>query len=308
VFEPPQVHPLGMNVAPAQVTYSAENSNRAVDLLMSLLERCRDKPKPATSSGRRTCVAPSTSWSVTGSGRVAQPTCWRPQLSSSPMNVQQVNTVGGIFELVGVVLAFRDLLELHRYRGDLHRLVQRLARVRADVGRRFERLLGRPVARRTVAGAGVAGARAQAMAAGVALHPFQLDIRQPIEVQIAALGDAINQLRQEVHDEVVNRTAAIKAERQRSRQELEAEAKRLRDAIGNVDSELQRLEELATGDPRLRRDGILVLLAGIILTTWPTWWSQHALGWLTWPVFVVLVAYFIAWRLVWAILVALRDG
>jgi hypothetical protein len=51
------------------------------------------------------------------------------------MNVQQVNTVGGIFELVGVVLAFRDLLELHRYRGDLHRLAQRLARVRADVGR-----------------------------------------------------------------------------------------------------------------------------------------------------------------------------
>ena len=59
------------------------------------------------------------------------------------MNVQQVNTVGGIFELVGVVFAFRDLLELHRYRGDMHRLAQRFARVRADVGRRFERLHAR---------------------------------------------------------------------------------------------------------------------------------------------------------------------
>jgi hypothetical protein len=48
VFEPPQAHPLGMHVAPAQVTYSAENSTRGVDLLMSILERCRDKPKPAT--------------------------------------------------------------------------------------------------------------------------------------------------------------------------------------------------------------------------------------------------------------------
>ncbi len=39
-------HPLGMNVAPSQVAYSAENATRAVDLLLKILERCRDKPKP----------------------------------------------------------------------------------------------------------------------------------------------------------------------------------------------------------------------------------------------------------------------
>jgi hypothetical protein len=104
----------------------------------------------------------------------------------------------------------------------------------------------------------------------------------------------------------VNRTIAVKEERQRARQELAAETERLRNAIGDVEGELRRLEELATGNPRLRRDGILVLLAGIVLTTWPTWWSQHVLGWLTWPLFVALVEYFIAWWLVRAILVLLR--
>jgi hypothetical protein len=42
---PPELHPLGMNVAPSQVAYSAENATRAVDLLLGILERCRDKPK-----------------------------------------------------------------------------------------------------------------------------------------------------------------------------------------------------------------------------------------------------------------------
>jgi hypothetical protein len=46
LFEPPKLHPLGMNVSPAQVAYSAENGSRAVDLLLGVLERCRDKPKP----------------------------------------------------------------------------------------------------------------------------------------------------------------------------------------------------------------------------------------------------------------------
>jgi hypothetical protein len=45
LFEPPRLHPLGMNVSPTQVAYSAENVTRAVDLLLSILERCRDKPK-----------------------------------------------------------------------------------------------------------------------------------------------------------------------------------------------------------------------------------------------------------------------
>jgi hypothetical protein len=45
-FETPQLHPLGTNVAPSQITYSAGNTTQAVDLLLGILERCRDKPKP----------------------------------------------------------------------------------------------------------------------------------------------------------------------------------------------------------------------------------------------------------------------
>ncbi len=46
VDEPPKAHPVGMSVAVAQVTYSSENATRAVDLLVGILETCRDKPKP----------------------------------------------------------------------------------------------------------------------------------------------------------------------------------------------------------------------------------------------------------------------
>jgi hypothetical protein len=48
VFQPPQPHPFGINVAPTQATYTAENTARAVDLLLGILKRCRDKPKPLT--------------------------------------------------------------------------------------------------------------------------------------------------------------------------------------------------------------------------------------------------------------------
>jgi hypothetical protein len=44
--EPVQAHPLGMNVSVAQVTSSSENATRAVDLLLGIMERCRDRPKP----------------------------------------------------------------------------------------------------------------------------------------------------------------------------------------------------------------------------------------------------------------------
>lgn len=43
--EPLEPHPLRMKVAPSQADYSAENASRAVDLLLGILERCRDKPK-----------------------------------------------------------------------------------------------------------------------------------------------------------------------------------------------------------------------------------------------------------------------
>jgi hypothetical protein len=60
-FQAPQPHPLGTNTGPAQVTYSIENTTRAIDLLVGILERCRDKPK----SGAR-------SWSQAAQAIIAQ--------------------------------------------------------------------------------------------------------------------------------------------------------------------------------------------------------------------------------------------
>jgi hypothetical protein len=61
-FAPPEPHPLGINVAPSQVAYSAENSTRAVDLLLSILERCRDKPKPPARDWSQGMARPPRPW------------------------------------------------------------------------------------------------------------------------------------------------------------------------------------------------------------------------------------------------------
>jgi hypothetical protein len=71
---------------------------------------------------------------------------------------------------------------------------------------------------------------------------------------------------------------------------------------------LAGLDRLTTGDLRLRRDGIVLLLFGIVLTTWPEWWAEHALGWLSWPLVAGLVVAYVAWRLCKAILVEIGAG
>jgi len=45
-FESMRPHAAGTDVSVAQDTYSAENCTRAADLLVSILERCRDRAKP----------------------------------------------------------------------------------------------------------------------------------------------------------------------------------------------------------------------------------------------------------------------
>jgi hypothetical protein len=56
-FEPMRPHPAGSDVSVAEDTYSAENCTRAADLLVSILERCRDRPKP-----------PGNQWSMENAG------------------------------------------------------------------------------------------------------------------------------------------------------------------------------------------------------------------------------------------------
>jgi hypothetical protein len=68
LFEAPKLHPLGMNMAPAQADYSAENVKRAVGLLLDILEQCRDRPKP-----------PSRAWSRDMRGAIDQLVAGRGQ-------------------------------------------------------------------------------------------------------------------------------------------------------------------------------------------------------------------------------------
>jgi hypothetical protein len=89
---------------------------------------------------------------------------------------------------------------------------------------------------------------------------------------------------------------------------LERAGDRLHTALESTRDDLRRLERLTTGDVRLRRDGIVLLAFGIILTTWPDWWAEHVLWWLTWILTGMLAVAYVAWWLCRSILVAIRNG
>jgi len=94
---------------------------------------------------------------------------------------------------------------------------------------------------------------------------------------------------------------------QRGKAELAAEARRLDDAIGAVQEQVSKLDRATTGNLRLRLDGIVVLLFGIVFTTWPAG-SARWLGWLSWPRVGMLAVGYVAWRLCRMILVAIHVG
>jgi hypothetical protein len=68
------------------------------------------------------------------------------------------------------------------------------------------------------------------------------------------------------------------------------------------------VDNLATGDARLRLDGLVLLLIEITFTTWPEQIAQHVLSWLPWQWFALLFVSYLAWRLVASTTRALRSG
>jgi hypothetical protein len=70
---------------------------------------------------------------------------------------------------------------------------------------------------------------------------------------------------------------------------------------------VSKLDRATTGNLRLRLDGIVVLLFGIVFTTWPEYWTRW-LGWLSWPKVWLLAVGYVAWRLCRLILGAIRVG
>ena len=84
-----------------------------------------------------------------------------------------------------------------------------------------------------------------------------------------ALGELVSQLRERVLAEPQERERAIAAEREARQAELGGLADRLEQATVALRGEVGELRETTTGGTRLRLEGVPLLLAGIIFTTWP---------------------------------------
>jgi hypothetical protein len=226
------------------------------------------------------------------------------------MDAQAIKTLGGICQMVGVLIVVRDLLAIHDYLGDLGRVRAWLRARWAWVEAAVRRLLGRP-GRSVVVHATAASAIgiANSVTARVTPGAFVPQPEQPLQEQLAAQAGYLNRLRDWMVEEVQQRDEALKAEREQARAELRAERERLERVIGEARKELERLRKLATSGTASRWLGVPVLLAGVAFSTWPDGWAQVWPAWLSVTVLGFLVICCVAVGLGIAIEMWLRrDG
>jgi len=184
-------------------------------------------------------------------------------LCSPIMNAQTIKTVGGVCQLAGVVLVVVNLVAIYEYRGDL-------ARMRAAIIQRLRRVLHRRG--RTVALSGTAHASARisgtASGIGVQLWPPRSPTAS-VEERLAALEQLPDLIAAQLERERRAQADARRELAEQLRGEMQAEARRLTDAIATALQRHERLEELTTGSTWLGWVGVLLLLAGVGFTTWP---------------------------------------
>jgi hypothetical protein len=109
----------------------------------------------------------------------------------------------------------------------------------------------------------------------------------------------VNRLREEVVREPQERERAIAAERAAREKEQRALADRLEAVADDLRHEFEKLRETTTGGTRLRLEGVPLLLAGIVFTTWP---DEVAAVLPSWPPLRVVLAFlgaYILARLTW---------
>ena len=138
--------------------------------------------------------------------------------------------------------------------------------------------------------------------------PFTPQPGQSLQDQIRELGTLVNRLREEVIQEPQERERAIAAEREAREKELRALADRLEAVADDLRHEFEKLKETSTGGTRLRLEGVPLLLAGIVLTTWR---GGIATALPSWPPLRVVVAFmgaYILARLTWQWWVPSHDG
>jgi hypothetical protein len=198
------------------------------------------------------------------------------------MDAQAIKNLGGVFQILGVLIVVWDLLNIHEYLGDLARLKVRLRTRRVKVEAALRRLLRRPgrpqvVHAHAASGVGIAGS----VTARVTPGPFAPDpTRSPAE-QLAAQAEYLNRLRDWIMREVDQRDRAIEEAQAQLRAGLQAEAGRLERLIAEVSGEVDRLRKLTTGGIGLRWVGVPILLLGIAFSTWPDGWAQVWPAWLS---------------------------
>jgi hypothetical protein len=223
------------------------------------------------------------------------------------MDAQAIKNLGGICQIIGVVIVVWDLLNVHDYLGDLGRMTAWLRARWAQVEATLRRLLGRPGQPKVVhagvaSGVGIAGSVTARMTPG----PFVPQPDQPPAEQLAAQAEYLNRLRDWIMREVEQRDRAIEEERAQTRVALQAEGQRLEGLIDEVRGEVDRLRELTTGGIGLRWVGVPILLFGVAFSTWPDGWAEVLPGWLSPAVLGFLAACGLAALFCWLILAQLR--
>jgi len=210
----------------------------------------------------------------------------------SAMNAAQVNTLGGVCELLGVVAVVLGLLDLARSRGHLARMRAWLEARRATVVAEIRKLLRRPH-HVVLVDAGTATAHLSVTgSAQVIRGPFTPRPGQSLEDQIAELGALVNRLREDLVIQDREHRQAVDTIRQQTDEKLRAEQERADAALNKVREELDGLRETTTGGLRLQIDGVLGVVAGVIFTTWP----GDVARWLpSWPPFRVAMFFIFAY-------------
>jgi hypothetical protein len=170
------------------------------------------------------------------------------------MDAQAIKNLGGVSQIIGVLIVVWDLLNIHEYLGDLGRVTAWLRARRSQLAGAMRRLLRRP-GRSVVVHAGAAsgiGIAGGSVTARLTPGPFVSQPDQPPGDQLAAQAEYLNRLRDWIMREVEQRDRAIEEERAQARAALRAEGRRLEGLIGEVRAEVDRLRKLTTGGIGLR--------------------------------------------------------
>jgi hypothetical protein len=223
------------------------------------------------------------------------------------MDAQAIKTLGGVLQIIGVVIVVWDLLNIHEYLGDLGRVTAWLRARRARLVGAVRRLLRRPRRSVVVQVEGISATTSVGSATvRVTPRPFVLQPDQPPAEQLAAQAEYLNRLRDWIMREVEQRDRAIEEERALVRAELQAEGRRLEQLVGEVRGEVDRLRELTTGGIGLRWLGVPTLLLGVAFSTWPDGWAEVWPAWLSPAVLGFLAVCGLAALFCWLILDQLR--